>query len=87
MTLLIVYVIRIGKEKCSKITNIKDKSPETFVTLEKIESLSEDLDNLIFVWQKSHVTVNNIYTEYNAGADKLAREHEAEISISILKKD
>ena len=80
-------IIRIGQEQCSKITNIRDKSPETFNTLEKIENLSEDLDNLIFVWQKSHVSVNNVYTEYNSGADKLAREHEAEISVLILKKD
>ena len=80
-------IIRIGHQQCSKIINIRDKSPETYITLDKIDRLSEDLDTLIFVWQKSDVSVNNIYCEYNSGADKLAREHESEISIAILKKD
>ena len=42
-------IIRIGQQQCSKIIKIRDKSPEIYVTLEKIDRLSEDLENLIFV--------------------------------------
>ena len=49
-------------------------------TLQEIRKSSNNFHNIIFTWQRSHVTIDSIFAEFNDRADQLCLDKFAEIA-------